>query len=53
MQRSSQPIVISALIALGLAFGSPILAARDKKRSDAVPGSAPAGKILWQFNTNG
>jgi len=43
---------LAAAVLIGMAAGPPTMLARHRQ-SSAGPTATPAGKILWQFNTNG
>lgn len=44
---------ISVVLMAAVTIGARITPARDGQQSSTGPGGTPAGKILWQFNTNG
>lgn len=45
--------LIAAVLAAAVATGSPISPVPERRWASAGPSSTSAGKILWDFNTNG
>jgi hypothetical protein len=52
MRKSTRGFVFTALLTtVGTGFPTPLT--KGGQQGTATPVSATAGKILWQFNTNG